>query len=109
MDGRDIHKKITDTKGFVPNALAFEQAIKTKKPLELETPKLALEFLSLFAVSLMTNETDYQYDEDKLLKTYLFVKSKLIVHHQISSFEFLSNPKDKYYLVLWGKLCFVRS
>ena len=108
MTGREIQDKITDTEGFVPTALDFEQAIKAKKPLELETPELALEFLSLFAVLLMT-KTGYQYDEDRLLSTYQLAKAKLSKYRQIASSDFLSNPKDIYYLVLWGKLCFVRS
>lgn len=109
MTGREIQDKITDPKGFALPALNFEQAIKAEKPLEFETPELALEFLSLFAVLLMTNETGYQYDNDQLLSTYKLAKSKLSKYHQIASSDFLSNPKDIYYLVLWGKLCFVRS
>ena len=109
MTGREIQDKITDTEGFVPTALDFEQAIKAKKPLELETPELALEFLSLFAVLLMTHETGYQHDEDRLLSTYQSAKAKLRKYHKVASSDFLSNPKDKYYLALWGKLCFVHS
>ncbi len=108
MSGRDIQKKITDTKGFLPNALAFEEAIKTKKPLELETLEQALEFLTLFAVLLMTNEPGYQYNDNRLLETYQYVKYKLKRNRKVACSEFLSSPKDFSYLVLWGKLCFVR-
>ncbi len=110
MTGRDVQDKLTDTKFFGPKALEFEEAIKANKTLELKTPKLALEFLTLFAVLLMTSEAGYQFDETKLLETYQLVNSKLKTRRQIASSEFLSTPpKDEYYLVLWGKLCFVRS
>lgn len=107
MNGRDILNKITYSDSFYLNALAFEDAIRNGKCLVLDTPKVALEFLTLYCVSLMTKEADYSgYDLDRLLQTYNRVKSTLKSKNKIANTDFLSNPPEKFYFVLRDNTCF---
>lgn len=100
MTGRDIQEKITDTVYFVPKAMDFEDNGR----LELENPASALEFLTLYLVLLSTAEFK-EYDQNKLLENYQFIKSYLKEKGQICSNEFLSNHPENSYYVLRDNLC----
>ena len=106
MTGSEIQKKLNDTHFFGIPALTF-RADKFRK---LDTPALALEFLTLYCASLSTAE--YMDDNDKLYKkklskTYLLVESILKKKGQICSTEFLSNPPEKLFFVLRDNTCFI--
>lgn len=106
MTGSEIQQKINDTKFFGAKANAFGR----EPILELDSPNLALEFLSLYCVLLST--TEYKNDDDKLyldklLKTYSHVKSILETTGQIATTEFLTNPPEKLFFVLRDNTCFI--
>lgn len=101
MTGRDIQEKMTDTQSFVPKSLDFEYEGR----LELDNSASALEFLTLYLVSLSTTEFK-EYDEDKLLNNYQFIESRLKKHRRICSKEFLSNQPENIHYILRGNTCF---
>lgn len=103
MTGRDIQNKLIDSTFFIPNALAF----RDEKKLILDNSDLALEFSTLFAVLLRTEEADYtEYDGGKLLKTYNLVNSTLRSRGQIASTDFLSDPPN-FYILVRENTCFM--
>lgn len=98
MTGRDIFNQINDIQNFVLKALEFND----EKILKFDTKTSALEFLSLYAVLIFTTEDK---NEDNLLKTYNYVKSTLEKKGKISAEQFLSNPKEKFNLILQNDTC----
>ena len=104
MTGRDIHEKITDTASFVPKALDFAHEGR----LELDDSDSALEFLTLYLV-LLSSAEDIKYDPDKLLKNYLFIKSRLVQNNKISNHEFLSQPRENMSYILQNNLCIMQK
>lgn len=111
MNGRDILDTLNNSDSFYLNALAFEDAIENGKCFVLDTPDLALEFLSLYTVLQTTKEAEYvRHDLGKLYKTYNRINLTLKTKNKIASTDFLSSPSpEKFYFVLRDNTCFKLS
>lgn len=111
MNGRDILDILNNSDSFYLNALAFEDAIKNGKCFVLDTPDLALEFLSRYVVLQTTKEAEYvRHDLAKLEKTYDRINLILKTKNKIASTDFLSSPSpEKFYFVLRDNTCFKLS
>ncbi len=108
MSGRDILDTLNNSDSFYLNALAFEDAIENGKCFVLDTPDLALEFLSFYVVLETTKEADYLWhDLSKLSKTYDHINLILRTKNKIASTDFLScQSPEKFYFVLRDNTCF---
>lgn len=109
MTGRDIFEKISYSKVFLQDMLDFAKEgnidFAKKGKIEIKSPDYsALEFLTLYCVLLSSSESS-EYDPNKLLKDYKFIKSRLKENGQIDSNEFLSHPLENMIFILQNNIC----